>query len=75
VAFLLLGHRVWPAILLGAFVVNTTTAGSVATSIGIATGNSLEGLVGAYLVKKVARHPFSSYRVSWRSSPCGACRR
>jgi hypothetical protein len=31
VAFLLLGHRVWPAILLGAFVVNITTAGSVAT--------------------------------------------
>jgi hypothetical protein len=29
VAFLLLGHRVWPAILLGAFVVNITTAGSV----------------------------------------------
>ena len=66
-AFLLIGHRVWPAILLGAFVVNITTAGSVATSIGIATGNSLEGLVGAYLVKKVARHLFSSYRVSWRS--------
>src|SRR5882724_3739001 len=50
-AFLLLGHRVWPAILLGAFVVNITTAGSVATSIGIATGNTLEGLVGAYLVR------------------------
>src|SRR5256885_6193442 len=27
-AFLLLGHRVWPAIWLGAFVVNITTAGS-----------------------------------------------
>jgi hypothetical protein len=35
-AFLLLGHRVWPAIFLGAFIVNITTAGSVATSIGIA---------------------------------------
>jgi PAS domain S-box-containing protein len=57
VAFLLLGHRVWPAILLGAFVVNITTAGSVATSIGIATGNSLEGLVGAYLVRRFAHGP------------------
>jgi PAS domain S-box-containing protein len=57
VAFLLLGHRVWPAILLGAFVVNITTAGTVATSFGIATGNTLEGLVGAYLVRRFARGP------------------
>src|SRR5437660_11052959 len=58
-AFLLLGHRVWPAILLGAFVVNITTAGSVATSIGIATGNTLEGLVGAYLVRRFAHGPYA----------------
>src|SRR6202040_743444 len=32
-AFLVLGYRVWPAILTGAFLVNLTTAGSVATSI------------------------------------------
>ena len=57
VAFLLLGHRVWPAILLGAFVVNITTAGSVATSIGIATGNTLEALVGAYLARRFAHGP------------------
>src|SRR5207302_1089000 len=30
--------------------VNITTAGSVATSLGIATGNTLEPLAGAYLV-------------------------
>ena len=53
-AFLLLGSRVWPAILLGAFLVNVTTAGSVFTSIGIATGNTLEGLVGASLVTRFA---------------------
>jgi PAS domain S-box-containing protein len=53
-AFLLLGSRVWPAILLGAFLVNVTTAGSVLTSIGIATGNTLEGLVGASLVTRFA---------------------
>src|SRR3989442_9882106 len=58
-AFLLLGHRVWPAIWLGAFVVNITTAGSVATSIGIATGNTLEGLVGAYLVRRFAHGPYA----------------
>src|SRR2546428_346573 len=45
-AFLIFGYRVWPGILLGAFLVNITTAGNVATSIGIAIGNTLEGLVG-----------------------------
>lgn len=54
-AFLLFGYEVWPAILLGAFVVNITTAGSIATSVGIAAGNTLEGLVGAYLVDRFAR--------------------
>jgi len=54
-AFLLAGYDVWPAILLGAFLVNVTTAGSVATSVGIAAGNMLEGLVGAYLVNRFAR--------------------
>jgi diguanylate cyclase (GGDEF)-like protein len=53
-AFLTLGYRVWPAILAGAFLVNLTTAGSVATSIGIAAGNTLEGVVGCYLVSRFA---------------------
>src|SRR5438093_4061582 len=54
-AFLIFGYRVWPGILLGAFLVNITTAGNVATSIGIAIGNTLEGLVGCYLVRRFAR--------------------
>ena len=49
-AFLVLGSRAWPAILVGAFLVNVTTAGSVVTSIGIAIGNTLEGRLGAELV-------------------------
>lgn len=53
-ALLLLGYRVWPAILLGAFLVNATTAGNVWTSLGIATGNTLEGLLGAWLVTRFA---------------------
>jgi diguanylate cyclase (GGDEF)-like protein len=53
-AFLLLGYRVWPAILLSAFLVNVTTAGSVASSVAIALGNTLEGIVGAYLVNRYA---------------------
>jgi diguanylate cyclase (GGDEF)-like protein len=53
-ALLMLGYRVWPGIMLGAFFVNLTTAGSVLTSIGVATGNTLEALVGAYLVTRYA---------------------
>jgi integral membrane sensor domain MASE1 len=53
-AFLVRGYHVWPGILLGAFLVNITTVGSVATSMGIATGNTLEGVVGAYLVNTFA---------------------
>lgn len=49
-AIILLGYRVWPAIFVGAFLVNLTTFGSIATSLGISAGNTLEGLMGAYLV-------------------------
>lgn len=53
-ALLIFGYRVWPAILAGAFLVNLTTAGSLATSVAIAVGNTLEGIVGAYLVERLA---------------------
>lgn len=53
-AFLLLGYWVWPAIFLGAFAVNVTTAGSMVSSLAIATGNTLEGLIGALLVNSLA---------------------
>src|SRR5215203_51650 len=53
-ACLLLGPWVWPAIFVGAFVVNVTTAGSMTTSLGIATGNTLEGLLGAFLINRFA---------------------
>lgn len=53
-ALLVLGYRVWPGIFLGAFLVNLTTAGSIATSLGIAMGNTLEGVLGAYLVNRFA---------------------
>src|SRR5260370_30611619 len=38
-ALLLLGYRAWPAIFIGAFLVNVTTAGNVATSFAIAPRN------------------------------------
>ena len=53
-ALLLFDYGVWPAIFIAAFLVNVTTYGSVVTSLGIAAGNTLEGLVGAYLVRRYA---------------------
>ncbi|MGH7733530.1 MAG: MASE1 domain-containing protein, partial [Gemmatimonadales bacterium] len=61
-ACILLGTMVWPAILLGAFVVNYTTTGGLVVSLAIATGNTLEAVIGAWLVGRWARgrHAFDS---------------
>jgi len=53
-ALLLYGYQAWPAIFLGAFLVNVTTAGSVASSLGIAAGNTLEAVTGVWLVNRWA---------------------
>ena len=53
-ALLVLGIRMWPAVAGGAFLVNVTTAGSIATSLGIALGNTLEAVVGCWLVERFA---------------------
>ncbi len=67
-ALLWLGYRAWPGIFVGAFLVNVTTAGSIATSLGIASGNTLEGLLGAYLVNRFAhgRRAFERARDTFR---------
>ena len=54
-AFVLLGYRIWPAILGAAFLANYTTTGAILPSIGIALGNTVEGLLGSYLVNRFAR--------------------
>src|SRR5213596_1906207 len=54
-AFVLLGYGVWPAILAGAFFANISTTGAVFPSLGIAAGNTMEGLLAAYLVNRFAR--------------------
>jgi two-component system, NarL family, sensor histidine kinase FusK len=54
-AILIGGFEVWPAILLAAFMVNLTTAGSIWTSLGVSVGNTLEAVVGAYFLLRFAR--------------------
>src|SRR6185503_11038012 len=54
-ALLLLGNRVWPGVLAGAFLVNLATNGHWDASAGIAVGNTLEALVGAWLARRFAQ--------------------
>jgi signal transduction histidine kinase/CheY-like chemotaxis protein len=56
-SLLLYGYRVAGAVFVGAFFVNYTTTGGVLASLGIAAGNTLEGVVAAYLVTRFARGP------------------
>lgn len=53
-ALLVLGSRFWPAVFVGAFLVNATTAGNVGTSLAIASGNTLEALCAAWLLNRYA---------------------
>jgi PAS domain S-box-containing protein len=54
-ALLLFGYRVWPAIALGAFLANATANAPLATAAGIALGNTLEALAGAWLLRRLVR--------------------
>jgi diguanylate cyclase (GGDEF)-like protein len=51
-ALLLLGHRVWPGIWAGAALANLTVASSPTIALVIATGNTLEGVACAMLVRE-----------------------
>jgi diguanylate cyclase (GGDEF)-like protein/PAS domain S-box-containing protein len=54
-ALLLYGYRAWPGIALGALLVNVSTGVGLAVSAGIATGNTLESVVAAYLLRRLTR--------------------
>jgi|GEM_PF-1484492 len=49
---LLFGYRLWPGIALGALLVNLSAGASLA-AVGIALGNTLEAVVGAFLLNRV----------------------
>ncbi|MBA3845389.1 MAG: MASE1 domain-containing protein [Planctomycetes bacterium] len=53
-AIVLHGVRLWPAIAIGAFLVNLSTGGSAVASAGIALGNTLEAVIGGALVRRFA---------------------
>jgi len=54
-AVILFGYRVWPGIAIGAFLINYMTNEAAGTALGIAAGNTLEALIGAYLLHRVVK--------------------
>ena len=56
---LLLGRRYWPAIALGAFVVNLTSGAPVGSALGIAAGNALEALAASWLLLRDPRFRYT----------------
>src|SRR6185436_13163560 len=62
-ALLLLGMRFWPAITLGAFIVNALGDISPLGAFTIAIGNTLEAVAGAWLLTKIVRFHVSLDRL------------
>jgi integral membrane sensor domain MASE1/anti-sigma regulatory factor (Ser/Thr protein kinase) len=56
-ALVLGGRQLWPGVLLGAFLANVTTDVPVYTAAGIAVGNTLEAVVGAWLLDRFGFRP------------------
>ena len=52
-AVLLGGPRIWPGIFIGALVANVLTGAPTLAAAGVATGNTLEAVVGAFALKRV----------------------
>lgn len=51
-ALFLFGYRLWPGIIMGAFLVNLFNGAPFVVAIGISIGNTLEALVATYLLKR-----------------------
>jgi PAS domain S-box-containing protein len=52
-ALLLRGHRLWPGVMIGAGVANVLTGAPILVALGIASGNTLEALLGAYVLRRL----------------------
>jgi diguanylate cyclase (GGDEF)-like protein len=53
-AFVVLGYRVWPAVLVGGVLTYAVVLKSLPFALAIAGGNTVEGLLAAYLVNRFA---------------------
>ena len=62
-ALLLGGSRLWPGIFVGALVANVWNGAPILVGLAIAAGNTLEALVGAYLLRRLPDFRLSLDRV------------
>ena len=53
-ALVALGYRYWPGVAIGAFLANAATPVPLAAAAAIGLGNTLEALLGAYLLRRAA---------------------
>jgi PAS domain S-box-containing protein len=56
-ALVLFGLRLWPAVLLGAFIANAISGASLGEAAAISVGNTLEAVVGTVLLRRVGFRP------------------
>lgn len=63
-AVLLWGFSVWPGIFLGALLVNFLTSGLFLSSLGMAVGNTIAALLGAFLLRKIKGFEPAFHKVS-----------
>ncbi len=52
-ALIIFGHRLWPGILIGAFIGDMLTTGNIIASIGMSIGSTTSALLGALLLSKL----------------------
>lgn len=57
------GYRMWPGVILAAFLVNHITGAPLLVASGIAIGNTVEALAGAYLLKRFIKFDTALERI------------
>jgi diguanylate cyclase (GGDEF)-like protein/PAS domain S-box-containing protein len=71
-AILMYGYRIWPGVLIGSFIANLVSGLPLFSVLGMATGSTLETLLGAYLLNQHARFNVDLseardiFRLMWR---------
>jgi len=56
-SLLLLGRDLWPGVAVGAFIANYFASEPITAAVGIAIGNTLEALVGVWLLERAGFRP------------------
>lgn len=62
-AILLYGYRIWPGIIIAAFLVNLSIGASPLVALGISVGNTLEPLLGACLLSRLIGFDNSFWKI------------